>query len=108
MPAVRSPSLCRLHAAAAPPPAAFASLDELQAFVRARLCAVNAWNEDAATLQAVPLVRGGRPCGVLFRASGPKRLTAHAIWATPENRLLIYDTAGRRAEEAAATVRAAA
>lgn len=75
------------------------SLEEIQAFAQERLCAVNAWSADAARLVPLPLSRGGQPCGVLFRAQGPKRLTAHAIWAEAERRLLVYDSAGRRAEE---------
>jgi hypothetical protein len=86
-------------ALARPDVVTFSSLEALKAFVQTELCRLNGWDRAASALLAAPLVRAGRPCGLLLRAIGPKRQSAHAIWSEAERRLLLYDTAGRRARE---------
>jgi hypothetical protein len=42
------------------------------------------------------LVRGGQPCGIAFTVLGPRAVALTAIWETDRNRLLFYDSHGRR------------
>jgi hypothetical protein len=42
------------------------------------------------------LVRGGRPCGILFCLHGPRSLCLTAIWETDSNTILFYGSRGER------------
>ena len=42
------------------------------------------------------LIRGGRPCGILFCLHGPRSLCLTAIWETDSNTILFYSSRGER------------
>lgn len=78
---------------------AVASLGELSELIRLKLCAQDRLDPAQTPLRTAVLVRGNRPCGMVFEVCGPRRTRCHAIWAAEENRVLLYDSAGRRSGE---------
>jgi len=70
--------------------------DELRDHVQRTLCGRDQIDPNQTSLIESSIHRLGRPCGVLFRARGPRLLQTHAIWAAEESRLLFYDSRGAR------------
>jgi hypothetical protein len=77
-----------------------ATLDELRGYVRAVLCGHDQLDPEQTPLSHTVVRRRGRPCGLFFRLSGPRRVRTYAVWAGDENRVLFYDSHGVRFAEA--------
>lgn len=76
--------------------AALPTLEDLAGYVRKVLCEHDSIDPEQAPFERAVVTRSGRPCGLMFRVSGPRRMKTYAIWAGEENRILFYDTAGVR------------
>ena len=87
------PTAIKLHAVALP------TLPDLLAFVHAELCRADRLDPAQTPLKQSPLLRGGKPCGLLFHVEGPRLLRTSAVWAADENLILFYDSTGVRAKE---------
>jgi hypothetical protein len=74
------------------------TMDQLCDHVRAVLCEHEQLDPAQTPLEQSVLVipRWGRPCGLLFQLQGPRRVKAYAVWAGEEDRILFYNSAGRR------------
>jgi hypothetical protein len=88
-----APTAMKPHVLALP------TLSDLLAFVHAELCRSDRLDPEQAPLKRSPLLRGGRPCGLMFHVEGPRLLRTSAVWAADENRILFYDSTGVRAKE---------
>jgi hypothetical protein len=75
------------------------TLEKLRLHVHRTLCAREKLDPASTPLQETRKVRGGKPCGLFFQVQGPRLLRTHAIWASDENRILFYDSAGLRFAE---------
>ncbi len=78
---------------------ALPTLPQLFAFVHAELCRFDHLDPDQAPLKQAPLLRRGKVCGLVFHVEGPRMLRTSAVWAADENRILLYDSTGRRDRE---------
>jgi hypothetical protein len=70
--------------------------EELRWFVLEKLCAQDGLDPQQAQLLEQPLRRQGQLAGVLFELRGPRRLRTQAIWACPDRRIYLYNSAGER------------
>lgn len=77
-------------------PVALFSLDELREFVHRTLCRRENLLADQSPLGELPLIRGGRSCGIQFIVQGPRAVRLTAIWASDENIIYMYDARGER------------
>ena len=68
----------------------------LTGYVHQMLCEADALDPTQVPLIRAPLMRAGRPCGMIFHIEGPRMLRTSAIWAAEENRILFYDSTGAR------------
>ncbi len=75
------------------------TLDELRAHVRSVLAAHDQLDPEQTPLAHSVVRRRGRPCGLFFRLSGPRRVRTYAVWAGDEGRVLFYDSHGVRFAE---------
>ena len=75
---------------------ALSTIEQLANHIHERLCAADRLDPLQTPLTAKLLEKRGQPCGLLFQVEGPRRLLTTAIWAADENRILIYDSTGRR------------
>lgn len=71
-------------------------LEALRAYVRDVLCKQEHLDPEQSPFFQAVLTRSGRVCGMTFTVQGPRRVHADAIWAGEENRVLFYDSQGRR------------
>ncbi len=78
---------------------ALPTLPDLLAFVHAELCRADRLDPEQAPLKQSPLLRSGKPCGLMFHVEGPRLLRTSAVWAADERRILFYDSTGARAKE---------
>jgi hypothetical protein len=76
-----------------------ATHDALTAFVHATLCQLDHLDPAQTPLRAVPLTRGGKPCGVVFHVEGPRLLRTSAVWSADESRVIFYNSTGERVRE---------
>lgn len=72
------------------------SLDELREFVHRSLCRHENLLQDQSPLTELPLLRGGKHCGLQFTVHGPRTLRLSAIWAADLNVIYFYDSRGER------------
>jgi hypothetical protein len=72
------------------------TLDALQNHVRRTLCEHDQLDPAQTPLHQAVITRAGRPCGLLFQVQGPRRVCTYAVWAGDEDRILFYDSTGRR------------
>jgi hypothetical protein len=72
------------------------TLDELRRHVLDVLCRRDHLDPDQTPLAQSVLTRSGRPCGLYFVLSGPRRVATYAVWAGEENRILFYGSQGQR------------
>lgn len=75
---------------------AFATIEQLAQHIHERLCQSDRLDLEQTPMTAKRLEKRGQMCGVMFQVEGPRRLLITAIWAADENRILIYDSTGRR------------
>jgi hypothetical protein len=76
--------------------ASFATVDELSAHVHGVLCAKDNLEPRQTPLFRTPLVKRGRPCGLVFHVEGPRLLRTSAIWTSDADRIIFYDSTGTR------------
>lgn len=69
---------------------------EVEQFVLSMLCEAERLDPMSTPMFAMPLMRSGQVCGLLFEIQGPRRLRKQAVWTPEENRILFYDAAGKR------------
>ena len=79
--------------------ASLPTLDELRAHVRRVLCDHERLDAGQTPLHEAVVARSRRPCGLFFQVHGPRLVRAYAVWAGEEDRVLFYDSTGRRFAE---------
>ena len=72
------------------------TLEQLRTHVHEVLAQHDELVPEQAPLQQSVLRRRGRPCGLFFQLQGPRQVRTYAVWAGEENRILFYDSQGRR------------
>jgi hypothetical protein len=70
--------------------------NDLERFVHLSLCEVERFDPERTVLKKSFLRQEGRVVGLLFRVEGNRLYRGHAVWSEPENRVLFYNSAGRR------------
>lgn len=75
------------------------SLEDLRAFIHARLCEKENLLADQFGMSEMQLTRRGRTCGLQFSLHGPRNLRLGAIWAADHNQIFLYDAQGNRYEK---------
>jgi hypothetical protein len=73
-----------------------ATLEELKAYVRKKLCAHDRLDPEQTVMREALIFQSEKPCGLFFQVVGPRSLRTYAIWASDEERILFYDSAGVR------------
>ncbi len=74
----------------------FHCLKKLRDYVNQILCHREELELNAFQMTQRMLVRGGRPCGILFCLHGPRAVKFTAIWETERNTILFYTSSGER------------
>ena len=72
------------------------SLRDLRKFVNETLCQLSDFEPGAFRFTERLLVRGERPCGMIYCVHGPRNCKLTAIWETERNQVLFYGSAGER------------
>jgi hypothetical protein len=72
------------------------TLQQLREHVSKVLAEHDQLDAEQAPLRQSILRRRGRPCGLFFQLQGPRHVRTYAVWAGEENRVLFYDSLGRR------------
>ena len=72
------------------------TLEELQSFVRTKLCEKENLLLEQARLRQAPLIKQGKVCGYQFSVQGPRQVRLGAVWASDHNDVYFYDTRGNR------------
>lgn len=72
------------------------TLNDLRTYVNETLCLKFQLEVDVFPIRQRILVRGARPCGVLFCLYGPGSLVLTAVWETDTNAVLFYGPSGER------------
>jgi hypothetical protein len=72
------------------------TLQQLREHVSKVLAEHDQLDPEQAPLRQSILRRRGRPCGLFFQLQGPRHVRTYAVWAGEENRVLFYDSLGRR------------
>lgn len=72
------------------------TLDDLRFYIKNILCLENQLEIDAFPLTERTLIRGSRPCGMMFCLHGPRAVKLSAIWETERNTVLFYGQTGER------------
>ena len=75
------------------------TFEALLAYVHCSLCQREKLDPEQTPLKQSVVRRSGRVCGLFFQVEGPRLLRGYAIWASDENRILFYDSAGERTAE---------
>src|SRR5262245_63424339 len=84
----------RMHTVVALP-----TVEELQAHVHETLCKHDKLDPLQTPLERAIIERRGKPCGLFFEVTGPRRVRMYAVWAGAEDRILFYDASGVRFAE---------
>lgn len=84
---------------APPSVVAFATLDDLAAFVHLTLCQLDHLEPTQTPLRRVPLTRHRKPCGLVFHVEGPRLLRTSAVWTADDSRIIFYNSTGERVRE---------
>lgn len=72
------------------------SLDDLRAYIHARLCEKENLLAEEFAMTEMRLTRRGRDCGLQFSLHGPRQVRLGAIWASDHNLIYLYDAQGNR------------
>jgi len=75
------------------------SLDELRLLINEVLCDHSQLEVGAFPMTDRILLRGHKPCGMIFCLHGPRSVKYTAIWETDRNRILFYGCDGERFRE---------
>lgn len=78
---------------------ALPTLEDLNEFVRTALCEQDALDPIQTPFHRSPIVQRDKPWGMLFHVEGPRLLHTSAIWVAEADRILFYDSTGRRFRE---------
>jgi hypothetical protein len=81
------------------PEAQLENLQDLRQLVHETLCRHNGLEIGAFHFTERILVRGGKPCGVLFCLHGPRSVKLTAIWEIERNAVLFYGSDGQRQQK---------
>jgi hypothetical protein len=73
-----------------------ASLQELRELIYQTLCEYDQLEPGIFPMSERILVRGSKPCGMLFSVHGPRRVQYTAVWDTSNNAVLCYGSTGQR------------
>ena len=79
--------------------ASLPTLAELRRHVLQRLCAHDQLDPEQTPLHQSVLTRSDKPCGLFFQAQGRRLVKTYAVWSGHEQRVLFYDSTGRRFAE---------
>lgn len=60
------------------------------------LCSQEKLDAEQVKLQKSLVRRGSTAIGMVIRVEGPRLMRSHAIWIERENRILFYDSSGKR------------
>lgn len=71
-------------------------INDLREFVNTTLCNYYQLQAGAFRMTERVLVRGEKPCGILFCLHGPRATKFSAIWETDRNQVLFYGSCGER------------
>ena len=72
------------------------NLAELRTYIHHQLCEHEHLEPNIFPMTEHILVRGGKPCGMLFSLYGPRSVRLTAIWEADGNRVLFYGATGER------------
>ena len=72
------------------------NLRDLRDFVNDTLCKLSDFEPGAFRFTERLLVKGERPCGMIYCVHGPRNCKLTAIWETERNQVLFYGSAGER------------
>ncbi|HEV3417191.1 MAG TPA: hypothetical protein VG056_10270 [Pirellulales bacterium] len=72
------------------------NLDNLRDFVNKTLCFQHQLVIGAFRMTERLLLRGDKPCGMLFCLHGPRAVKFTAVWETERNTVLFYGSTGER------------
>ncbi len=72
------------------------TLATLRDHVRQTLCEHDQLDPGLTPVFESVITRSGRACGLFFQVQGPRRVRTYAVWAGDEDRILFYDSTGRR------------
>jgi hypothetical protein len=75
------------------------TLASLRDYVRQTLCSRDQLDPAQTPVLESVITRSGRACGLFFQVQGPRRVRTYAVWAGDEDRILFYDSTGRRFDE---------
>jgi hypothetical protein len=75
------------------------ALQELRQHVLDILCTEDHLDVRQTHMMEKLITRAHKPCGLFFHVRGPRQLFTYAIWAGEENRILFYNSTGRRFAE---------
>lgn len=73
--------------------------DDILKYVHQMLCSHDNLDPQQAPLRHFRIIRSGRLCGFFFQVNGPRAVKVYAVWASDENRILFFDSAGTRYAE---------
>jgi hypothetical protein len=76
------------------------TLESLRVYVRQTLCERDRLDPEETPFFAAEVRRRGRLCGYLFHIEGPRLLKNSALWTEDDHRIVFYDSAGNRFQEA--------
>lgn len=72
------------------------TLDDLQGFVKTKLCEKENLLLEQSKFRHTPLIKQGKLCGFQFSVQGPRQVRLGAVWASDHNDIYFYDTRGNR------------
>jgi hypothetical protein len=72
------------------------NLNDLRELVYQTLCGYDELEPGIFPMTERILVRGGKPCGILFSLRGPRRVSYTSVWETETNSVLFYGSSGER------------
>ena len=72
------------------------SIHDLREYVNTTICCHYQLQAGAFRMTELVLIRGDKPCGILFCLHGPRATKFTAIWETDRNQVLFYGSRGER------------
>ena len=81
------------------PVVALPTYEELCRYIRQLLCEQDALDYDQTPFFQTPIVRRGKPWGMVFHVEGPRQLKTSAVWAASDDRVVFYNSLGQRSRE---------
>jgi hypothetical protein len=75
------------------------TLEQLRNHVHLKLCEPDRLDPTQTPLLQKVIIRQGKACGLFFQVHGPRLLKNYAVWTGDENRILFYNSSGKRIAE---------